>query len=281
MQIFDTISRVRALRWADPAATWGLVPTMGYLHEGHLSLVRQSVLENDLTAATIYVNPTQFAPDEDLSTYPRDAERDLALLAAEGVDMVFMPTDATMYPAGFQTEVRLSDVTQMLEGASRPTHLHGVATVVTKLLNIVQPTRAYFGQKDAQQTVVIKRLVADLNIATEIVICPIVREPDGLALSSRNVYLSAEQRAAATILSRSVQAIAAALDAGERDAAPLRTQLAALIAAEPLARCDYVSIAHPLTLQELATIDDTALISLAVFFGKTRLIDNILWTENL
>ncbi len=276
MQVVDTIEQVRAARWADSAATWGLVPTMGYLHEGHLSLVAASTAENDFTAVTIYVNPTQFAPDEDLNTYPRDMARDLALLAAAGVDWVFTPTDALMYPVGFQTEVRISEVTQMLEGASRPTHLHGVATVVTKLLNIVQPTRAYFGQKDAQQTVVVKRLVADLNINTEIVICPIVREADGLALSSRNVYLSAAQRRAAVVLSQSIATIADEIEAGARDGEALRQQLAALIAAEPLAQLDYVSIANPLTLHEWTTIEmeKGVLVSVAVFFGRTRLIDN-------
>lgn len=252
---------------------------MGFLHEGHLSLVRRAKAENERVAASIYVNPTQFAPTEDLNSYPRDLERDLRLLAAEGVDLVFTPSDALMYPDDFQTAVTLASVTRPLEGASRPTHFQGVATVVAKLFNIVQPTRAYFGQKDAQQTVVIRQMVRDLNFDIDVVICPIVREADGLAMSSRNAYLNPDQREAATVLYRALQTAKSAFDQGERDGRVLRQLMRDTIAAEPLARMDYVSVAHPLTLTELDTIEKEALCSMAVFVGQTRLIDNLLLPE--
>ncbi len=276
MIVTDSIATVRETRWADPAVSWGLVPTMGFLHEGHLSLVRQSKQDNQFTAVTIFVNPTQFAPNEDLSTYPRDLERDLALLKDEGVDLVFTPNDAIMYPPDFQTAVSVKEVSQPLEGKSRPTHFGGVATVVAKLFNIIQPTRAYFGQKDAQQTVVLRQMVRDLNFNLEMIICPIVREADGLAMSSRNAYLNPAERAAATVLYRGLTAVQTSYQQGERDAQKLRQQLTATITAEPLARLDYVSIADRHTLQELDHIQDGALVSLAVFFGKTRLIDNLI-----
>ena len=274
MIVTKEITQVRANRWKDPALSWGLVPTMGYLHEGHRALIRQARAENDRLAVTIYVNPTQFAPNEDLTTYPRSLDQDLAMLTAENVDLVFTPDDALMYPPGFQTKIILEEVTQPLEGASRPTHFQGVATVVAKLFNIIQPTRAYFGQKDAQQTVVIGQMVADLNINVDLVICPIVREPDGLALSSRNVKLSAEQRKAAVILHQALTAAAESIQAGERNAAVIRQQMEKRIASEPLARLDYVSAADPTTLQELNEIQSEVLLSTAVFFGQTRLIDN-------
>ena len=274
MKVTPNINEVRAARWQNPNETWGFVPTMGYLHEGHLSLVRQARQENDRIAASIYVNPTQFAPTEDLSSYPRDLERDLDLLRAEGVDLVFTPSDNVMYPPDFQTAVTLSKVTQPLEGASRPTHFAGVAIIVAKLFNIVQPTRAYFGQKDAQQTVVLRQMARDLNFNLNLVICPIVREPDGLAMSSRNKYLSPAERKAALVLSRSLQQAQVVFEQGERDAATLRRIMTDLIAAEPLARLDYVSAADPTTLIELEQIEGQALFSMAVFIGKTRLIDN-------
>jgi len=281
MIVTENIDEVSRARWKDPTLSWGLVPTMGYLHEGHLSLVRAARPENDRVAASIYVNPTQFAPDEDLESYPRDLERDLALLQAEGVDLVFTPSDAVMYPAGFQTYVTVEEVTQVLEGASRPTHFRGVTTIVAKLFNVIQPTRAYFGQKDYQQTVVLRRMVRDLNIDVDLVICPIVREPDGLAMSSRNDYLTPPQREAATVLYRALTAGTALLDEGERDGAAVRRQMGQIIAAEPLARADYVSVAHPDTLEELERVTERAVLSLAVSFGKThrkvRLIDNALW----
>jgi len=272
----DQIQTVRQTRWADPTLTWGFVPTMGALHEGHLSLVRCARAQNDRVAAGIFVNPTQFAPTEDLSTYPRDLAGDLAKLKAEGVDLVFTPTETVMYPPGFQTTITLSEVTKPLEGAARPTHFQGVATVVAKLFNIVQPTRAYFGQKDAQQAVVIRRLIHDLNFNVDMVVCPIVREADGLALSSRNAYLDENQRPAATVLHRALNAAGTAFEAGEHDAGQLRRIMRQTIAAEPLARIDYVSAADAATLVEAAQISGPTLLSMAVFFGKTRLIDNML-----
>jgi pantoate--beta-alanine ligase len=276
MIVSQEIELVRRLRWADNALSWGFVPTMGYLHEGHLSLVRMARAANDRVVVSIYVNPAQFAPHEDLSTYPRDLERDLALLQAEGVDLVFTPNDAIMYPAGFQTNVVVQEITGRLEGASRPTHFQGVATVVSKLFNIVQPTRAYFGQKDAQQTVVIRRMVQDLNFNLAIIVGPIVREADGLAMSSRNVRLAPEQRRAAPVLYRTLRAAERAWQAGERDATILRDLMRRMIAAEPLARLDYASVADPDTLVELERIETDALLSLAVFFEPVRMIDNCL-----
>lgn len=277
MIVTADINHIREIRWQDPTLTWGLVPTMGYLHEGHLSLVRRALAENDRALATIYVNPTQFAPTEDLSAYPRDLKRDLALLQETGADVVFTPNDDMMYPTDFQTYVSVDEVTKVLEGASRPTHFRGVSTIVAKLFNIAQPTRAYFGQKDFQQALVLQRMVIDLNFNLEMVICPIVREPDGLALSSRNKYLTPEQRQAATLLQRTLSAAVAALQGGERDAAHIRRLAVDLIAAEPLARLDYFSVAHPDTLIELDVVGEKAVLSTAVFFGKTRLIDNMLW----
>lgn len=277
MLVTENIQAVREARWADPKLSWGLVPTMGYLHEGHLSLVQAARAENDRVVVTIFVNPTQFAAGEDLSTYPRDLVRDLALLSAENVDLVFTPTPAIMYPAGYQTDVIVKDVTQKLEGASRPTHFKGVTTVVTKLFNIVQPTRAYFGQKDVQQTVVLRRLVTDLNINTKLIVVPTKRESDGLAMSSRNVFLTPQQRTKATLLFSTLNVARLQLEKGVRDAHAVRRLMTKLISAEPLAKLDYLSVADPHTLDELDTIQDAALLSMAVFFGNTRLIDNLLW----
>ena len=282
MQICTTIEELRTIRWYNPNQSWGLVPTMGYLHAGHLALVKRARAENDRVAVSIYVNPTQFAPNEDLSSYPRDLDKDLALLRAEGVDLVFTPDDPVMYPAGFQTYVAVENVTKLLEGASRPTHFQGVTTVVAKLFNIIQPTRAYFGQKDAQQTVVIKQMVGDLNFNVEVIVCPIVREADGLALSSRNKYLNPAERRAALVLWGALGEAYNHYTKGERDANKLRQLMRSIIEAEPLARLDYVSVADAGTLQELNTIEDgnvlqpTILLSTAVYIGKTRLIDNIL-----
>lgn len=247
---------------------------MGYLHEGHLSLVRASVRENDRTIVSIFVNPTQFGPTEDLARYPRDEARDLALLEQARVDAVFAPAVEEMYAAGFSTYVSVDGLTERLEGRSRPTHFRGVTTVVLKLLQIVQPDRAYFGQKDAQQLAVIRRMVRDLEVAAEIVAQPIVREADGVAMSSRNVYLSAEERAAAHVLNRALSLAERVFDDAVRDAGQIRTRMEALIRAEPLAKIDYVSVADAETLDELETIDRDALVSLAVRFGSTRLIDN-------
>ncbi len=254
----------------------GLVPTMGYLHEGHLSLVRRAREECDHVVVSIFVNPTQFGPSEDLSKYPRNLDRDLSLLDPLGVDLVWMPTAEIMYPPGFQTWVEVETISQPLEGSMRPGHFRGVTTVVAKLFNAVQPHSAYFGQKDAQQAAVIRRMTRDLNFSIEIVVCPIVREPDGLAMSSRNVYLDPEQRKAATVLSRALQAAKKTYENGERDAEKLRGKLKEVLASEPLAQVQYVSCADYDTLEELNTVTGKALLSMAVFIGKTRLIDNLI-----
>lgn len=275
MEICETIAEVRTVRASPKGKTWGLVPTMGYLHKGHLALVRRARAENDVVAVSIFVNPTQFAPDEDFDDYPRDLQRDLALLEQERVDLLFTPGVESLYPPAFQTTVSVSEVTQRLEGASRPTHFQGVTTIVAKLFNIVQPHHAYFGQKDAQQVVVIKRMVADLNFDVQIIVCPIVREADGLAMSSRNARLTPAQRAAAPVLYRALSAARDAIRDGRKDGDALRALMVAEIAAEPLARVDYVSVAHPETLQELEQVQDSALLSGAIFVGNVRLIDNI------
>jgi pantoate--beta-alanine ligase len=252
----------------------GLVPTMGYLHDGHLSLVNRARAECRSVAVSIFVNPTQFGPAEDLAKYPRDLERDLRLLEAAGADLVWSPTPDIMYPPGYQTWVEVKDVTQGLEGAQRPGHFRGVATVVSKLFNAVRPGKAYFGQKDAQQAVVVRQMIRDLNFPIEIVVCPIVREADGLAMSSRNIYLTPEQRRGATVLHQALNAAEAAYKGGERGATALRAVMENTLAGEPLAKIQYVSCADYETLQELEKVTGKTLLSMAVFFGKTRLIDN-------
>ncbi|MCE7904758.1 MAG: pantoate--beta-alanine ligase [Anaerolineae bacterium CFX3] len=252
----------------------GLVPTMGYLHEGHLSLARRAREECDRVAASIFVNPTQFGPTEDLSKYPRDLDRDLSLLEAAGVDLVWTPDNETMYPPGFSTWVEVEGLTKPLEGAARPGHFRGVTTVVAKLFNAVQPQAAYFGQKDAQQAAVVRKMTRDLNFPVEIVVCPTVRETDGLAMSSRNSYLSPEERKSAVVLFRALTAAREAFERGERDAESLRKVMSATLASEPRARTQYVSCADYDTLEELGTVTGKALLSMAVFIGKTRLIDN-------
>lgn len=254
----------------------GFVPTMGYLHAGHLSLAERARAECASVAASIFVNPTQFGPQEDLNAYPRDLERDLRLLEAAGVDLVWAPTPQMMYPPGYQTWVTVEEITRPLEGSMRPGHFRGVATVVAKLFNAVQPQRAYFGQKDAQQAAVIRRMVQDLNFNLEIIVCPIVREPDGLAMSSRNVYLSPDERQAALALSKALSAVQRAYQAGERQAEALRQTAQGVLEAEPLARAQYVSCADPDSLDEIeGALNGPALISMAVFIGRTRLIDNL------
>jgi len=275
MQVVGPILEIRALR-QQLGGSVGFVPTMGYLHEGHLALVKQARVENFAVIVSIYVNPTQFGPREDLGTYPRELDRDLELLREEGVDIVFVPSDDEMYPPEFSSWVDVEKVTERLEGASRPGHFRGVATVVAKLLNIVQPTKAYFGQKDAQQAAVIKRMVADLNMGIEIVVVPTVRESDGLAMSSRNIYLNPGERQAATILFKALTLAQQLSQGGEKDAGKIRRQMTSLIQKEPLAQIDYVSIADAETLEELNSIDRPALAYLAVRIGKTRLIDNML-----
>jgi pantoate--beta-alanine ligase len=252
----------------------GLVPTMGYLHEGHLSLVRRAAEECASVVVSIFVNPTQFGPNEDLAAYPRDMERDLRLLESLGVDLVWTPTPEIMYPSGYQTWVQVEALTQPLEGARRPGHFRGVTTVVAKLFNGVLPAKAYFGQKDAQQVAVIRQMTRDLNFPLEIIVCPTVREPDGLAMSSRNAYLDPAQRKAATVLYRALSAAKEAYEAGQRDAEKLRVFMRKTIEAEPLAEIQYVSCADYDTLEELDQITGKALLSMAVFVGKTRLIDN-------
>jgi pantoate--beta-alanine ligase len=273
MQTVITLQELGSARLSF-SGTVGLVPTMGYLHEGHLSLVRLAREQCNHVVVSIFVNPTQFGPREDLSRYPRDLERDLSLLEAAGADLVWTPTAEIMYPKGYQTWVEVETVTRPLEGAMRPGHFRGVTTVVAKLFNAVQPHRAYFGQKDAQQAAVIRQMSRDLSYPIEIVVCPIVREPDGLAMSSRNVYLDAGQRKAATVLYRSLCAAKEAYESGERDAEKIRRKMKDVLVSEPLAEVQYVSCADYDTLEELETVKGKTLLSMAVYVGKTRLIDN-------
>ncbi len=275
MQIVTTLPELWSARAALPGPV-GLVPTMGYLHEGHLALARRAKAECKSVITTIFVNPTQFGPNEDLSKYPRNLERDLSLLEAVGVDVVWTPTPEVMYPPEYQTWVTVEKLTQPLEGAMRPGHFRGVATVVSKLFNATRADKAYFGQKDAQQAAVIRQMVRDLSYPLEITICPTVREADGLAMSSRNAYLSPEERQAATVLFRALSAAKAAYEGGERQAEPLRQIVREVVASEPRAQLQYVSCADYDTLTELETITGRALLSMAVFMGKTRLIDNFI-----
>lgn len=272
------VSQIGELRQIVRTATrpLGLVPTMGYLHAGHLALIQAARGQNPTVAVSIFVNPKQFGPNEDFASYPRDLARDLRLLEEAGVDLVFTPSVEEMYPPGFSTVVDVGPVGEILEGARRPGHFRGVATVVTRLFNLFQPDRAYFGQKDAQQCVVIRKLIDDLGLPIEMVVVPTVREPDGLALSSRNVYLDPAERTAARILSRSLRAAGAAYQGGERNAETLRTLVRAQIATEPLVRLDYVSVADAQTLEELDLVDRPALVSLAAWVGRARLIDNLI-----
>jgi pantoate--beta-alanine ligase len=275
MKNVTTLPELRAAR-AELPSPLGFVPTMGYLHDGHISLVKRARSECASVAASIFVNPTQFGPSEDLEAYPRDLPRDLSLLEAAGADLVWTPTPEVMYPPDFQTWVDVEGITQPLEGTQRPSHFRGVTTVVAKLFNGVLPDKAFFGQKDAQQAAVIRRMTIDLNFPIEIVVCPTVREPDGLAMSSRNSYLNAEQRQAATVLYRALTAAQAEYQDGQRDGKALRGTMEAIINAEPLAKLQYLSCAHPTSLQELDEIgEDGALLSMAVYVGKTRLIDNL------
>ena len=257
----------------------GLVPTMGYLHKGHLSLVQGARKQNDVVTVSIFVNPTQFGPQEDLDRYPRDLEKDRKSCQEAGVDAIFMPTAQEMYPDRFHTWVMLDTVTETLCGASRPGHFRGVATVVTKLFNIIQPDRAYFGLKDFQQAVVIKQMVKDLNMPLEIVCLPTVREDDGLAISSRNEYLTAADRARATVLYRALQIGKRLIEAGEQDAGIVHKAMTAEIDSEPRAAIDYISVCDPDTLAPVDTIGSQTLLALAVNLGNTRLIDNVLVTK--
>ena len=272
MEIFETVDAFRAA-CAAAKRPLGLVPTMGALHAGHRSLLDRARSDNSTLAASIFVNPTQFGHSEDYATYPRDQAHDLAMMEETGVDLLFTPSVKEMYPERFDTSIDVGRIAKPLEGEHRPGHFLGVATVVCKLLSIAQPDRAYFGRKDAQQSLVIKRLNVDLNLGAEIVVCPTVREPDGLALSSRNRYLSPAERPAATVLYRSLKL---AEDLGTSDANEVRRRMHDLIDTEPIATADYVSVADAETLEELDVVDRPALVSVAVRIGETRLIDNIL-----
>lgn len=275
MIVVESLADLRAARRKLPDPL-GLVPTMGYLHQGHLSLVRLAREACASVAVSIFVNPSQFGPSEDLAAYPRDLSRDLAMLAAEGVDLVWTPSPEAMYPTGYQTWVTVEDVSQGLEGERRPGHFRGVATVVVKLFNAFGPQRAYFGQKDAQQVAVIRRLTRDLDFPVEVVIGPTVREPDGLAMSSRNTYLDPAERRAATVLYRALVAAQEAYASGARDAADLRRAMLDVLGSEPRARVQYASVADPDSLREAEGPVERALLSMAVYVGKTRLIDNML-----
>ena len=273
MKVIESLETLRQAR-KEMEGPVGFVPTMGFLHDGHLELVRQAKKQCASVAVSIFVNPTQFGPNEDLDAYPRDLDRDLTLLESVGADLVWAPTAREMYPDGYQTWVETTEVTQPLEGSYRPSHFKGVTTVVAKLFNAVRPDKAFFGQKDAQQVAVIQQMTRDLSYPIEIVVVPTVREPDGLALSSRNTYLDEEQRKAATVLNRALRAAESAYLDGERSGAALRSVMAETIKAEPLAEAQYVSCADRVSLQELDRVTDGALLSMAVYVGKTRLIDN-------
>lgn len=277
MTIIRSVPTMKALarEWRREGRRVGFVPTMGYLHEGHLSLVRESKGRADVTVVSIFVNPTQFGPNEDFAKYPRDLAQDSAFLKEAGVDALFYPEASEIYPPGYRTYVEVEGLQDRLCGRSRPGHFKGVATVVLKLFEIVSPDFAFFGAKDAQQVLIIKRLAADLDLDVEIVTCPIVREADGLALSSRNAYLDPAGRRAARVLSTSLRWAEKAVAAGERDAARLVSGIRAIIDAEPLARVDYVEAVNPETLDPVAELRGEALVALAVFIGPTRLIDNI------
>ncbi len=275
MQVIETVSEFRVAE-RSAARPLGLVPTMGYLHEGHMSLARRARADNATVSASIFVNPTQFAPNEDLAAYPRDMDGDLAKLEEAGVDLVFAPAPQEVYPAGFDTRVDVGEIAAKLEGASRPDHFRGVATVVCKLLTIVRPDKVYFGQKDAQQCLVIKRLNADLNLGAEVVVIPTIRDSDGLALSSRNAYLRDGDRESALTLSRSLNLAREMHQSEILNAKKISAQMRNLIESEPRTSVDYISISDAGTLDELNIIDRPALVSLAVHIGDVRLIDNTL-----
>ncbi len=282
MKIVKTIEEVRAQvkEWKSQGLTVGLVPTMGYLHEGHASLIDTSCRDNDRTVVSDFVNPMQFGPGEDLESYPRDMEHDAALAQEHGCDLIFHPDPDEMYHDGFSTFVDMTVLTEELCGLSRPVHFRGVCTVVSKLFNIVKPDRAYFGKKDAQQLAVIRHMVDDLNMDIEIVGCPIVRESDGLAKSSRNTYLDENERKAALVLSKSIFNGMELVRNGEKDCAVITDSMKKLIASEPLAKIDYVKLVDMKTMQQIEKLDRPALCAIAVYIGKTRLIDNF-FTEDV
>lgn len=280
MKIVSTIEEVRAQvrEWKKEGKTVGFVPTMGYLHEGHASLM-DAAGENDKVVVSIFVNPMQFGPNEDLASYPRDLEHDTKVCEAHGVDLIFHPTPEEMYGDNFYSYVDMDVLTKELCGLSRPVHFRGVCTVVAKLFNIVTPDKAYFGQKDAQQLAVIKRMVKDLNMPLTIVGCPIIREEDGLAKSSRNTYLSPEERKAALVLSRSIFLGKKMVEQGEKDCKKIKEAMTAEIEKEPLAKIDYVKIVDLSTMQQVETTEHGVLAAIAVYIGKTRLIDNFMTEE--
>jgi pantoate--beta-alanine ligase len=275
MRAVRTVAEIR-LALEPIQGSVGLVPTMGFLHAGHMALVERARRENDYVVVSIFVNPAQFGPREDLGRYPRDMERDLSLLREAGVDLVFAPDVTEVYPEGFGTYVTVEGLSDKLEGAFRPSHFRGVATVVAKLFNIIPANRAYFGQKDAQQVLVLRRMARDLDFRHEIVVVPTVREPDGLALSSRNSYLNAEERQSALVLSRALSVAEEMYRDGERRATEIRSAMRVLLDATPLVKTDYASVSNPETLEELDRIEDRALVAIAARVGRTRLIDNIL-----
>lgn len=278
MLVVKTVSEVRAIvtEWRKEGLSVGLVPTMGFLHEGHQSLIEKSVSQNDRTVVSVFVNPIQFGPNEDLEAYPRDLERDKALVERAGGNLIFNPEPAEMYPGHFTSFIDTTETTELLCGAVRPIHFRGVCTVVGKLFNIVCPDRAYFGQKDAQQLATIRRFVRDLNFPLEIVPCPIIREADGLAKSSRNTYLNPEERQAALILSKSLNLGKAAIEGGEKNAQKVIDIIKQNLATEPLARIDYVEVVDFENIQRVDTIEGETLVAIAVYIGKTRLIDNFI-----
>ncbi|MEN2768475.1 pantoate--beta-alanine ligase [Ornithinibacillus sp. 16A2E] len=278
MKLVTTIKEMReqVRRWKAANLTIGFVPTMGFLHEGHASLIRQAAEECDKVVVSIFVNPMQFGPTEDLASYPRDIDHDKGVCLENGAQLIFFPEVSELYPDGFSSFVNMDGLTNGLCGTSRPEHFRGVCTVVTKLFNIVQPDRAFFGQKDAQQLAIIRRMTIDLSFPIEIIGCPIVREPDGLALSSRNKYLNEEERTAAHCLSAGLNIGKSLFENRERDTHAIKTAVLARISQEALARVDYVEVVDPDSMQPIEKIDNAALCAVAVFIGKTRLIDNII-----
>lgn len=279
MQIVSTVEEVRkqVKKWREEGLSVGLVPTMGYLHEGHKSLIDKAVEQNDRVVVSVFVNPIQFGPNEDLATYPRDLERDAALCENAGANLIFHPEPENMYESDFCSFIDMDGLTKGLCGKTRPTHFRGVCTVVGKLFNIVEPDRAYFGQKDAQQLAVIRRMVRDLNFNLEVIGCPIIREDDGLAKSSRNTYLSKEERKAAVILHKGLLHGEELVKAGEKSAATVKQAITEIIESEPLAKIDYVEIVNFDNIETIETIDGSILAAVAVYIGKTRLIDNFIY----
>lgn len=279
MKIVSTVSETRNIikEWKRNGLKVGLVPTMGYLHEGHLSLIKKAVSENDRVAVSVFVNPTQFGPGEDYETYPRDINKDAALCESAGADIIFHPEASEMYPDGSCTYVNMTGLTDALCGKSRPTHFQGVCTVVSKLFNIITPDNAYFGEKDAQQLAVIKRMVKDLNFDINIVGCPIIREEDGLAKSSRNTYLNKDERQAALILKEAIFCGKSLVENGEKDASVIVGKMKDIINSEPLARIDYVELVDMNTMKNISAIQGEVLCAIAVYIGKTRLIDNFIY----